>query len=366
MITVAIWVGGHDGSITILENEKLLAFLPEERFSKKKYDSSIPFISLQKILKFTNKIDNLIIAGTEEDILILNHLKKLNIHFKTYHKTPQSSHHINHASSGFFGSGFKDALCLTIDSFGGSNLIPNTNQKSVDTTNYYYVKNPHTFKLLYSNRYYNPSLFTPYPKEYISNDNIDLNYNLDIGMMYGSVCHFLGWSNLEAGKLMGLSSYGSPNKDIPEILFKDTLYANMNLFNSSYNLNYPFISILKEAKSNPNSNIAKDLAYLTQNALEYVIYNRINQALQKHPTNNIVISGGCSLNVVNNYKLKKLFPKINFYMDPLGSDLGQSYGIAKYYYYQITKSTKLEPLQNLYHGPRYSKKSLLNLIKKYV
>lgn len=369
MITVAIWVGGHDGSITILKNEKLVAFLPEERFSRIKYDNYLPFISLQKITKYVDCIDNLIISteSNKDKSYILNHLRKINIKCKSIREIPPSVHHLNHASSAFFSSGFKEALCLTVDSFGGTNPIPNSQNISVDTTNYYYISNPHTFKLLYSNRYYVPELLdtNPFPSETLESE-IDLNYNLDIGMMYGSVCHFLGFDNLEAGKLMGLSSYGNQNSNLPEILFKDTLYANMNLFNTGYNLNYPFISILKEAKNNPNSSIAKDLAYSIQKALEYIICSRIQQLLTKHPTNNIVISGGCSLNVVNNYKLKKQFPKVNFYMDPLGSDLGQSYGMAKHFYYQNTKSSKIEPLQSLYQGLSYSKKDLLNTIKKYV
>ena len=36
-ITVAIFTGGHDFNITILKNEKVLAILQEERFSKIKY-----------------------------------------------------------------------------------------------------------------------------------------------------------------------------------------------------------------------------------------------------------------------------------------------------------------------------------------
>lgn len=366
MITVAIFIGGHDNSITILDDEKLLGYFAEERFSKIKHDNSVPFISFKEILKYVDHIDTLVINESNYfKYDVLPHLKKLKLTPTKIYKFPSSYHHLSHTFSGFFSSGFKEAVCLNIDSFGGSHIHPDKKNLSIDTTTIFYVENPFTFKHIYSNRWYIPYLYESYLENNIF-PSVDLNYNLDIGMIYGSVCHYLGWTNLEAGKLMGLSSYGSLNSNIPEILFEDTLYANMNLFNSSYNLNYSLISSLKKAQNNPNNQIAKDLAYATQKALEHVILKRVEQALNSTPTNNLVLSGGCALNVVNNYILKKKFPNINFYIDPLGNDLGQSYGMAKYYYYQQTKSLKLSPLKSLYQGPRYSKKDLLNSIQKYV
>ena len=44
--------------------------------------------------------------------------------------------------------------------------------------------------------------------------------------------------------------------------------------------------------------------------------------------NNIVLTGGCFLNVVVNYKLLKEFPDLNFYVDPISFDGGTAIGAA--------------------------------------
>jgi carbamoyltransferase len=366
MITVAIHVGNHDRNITILDNEKLLAIIQEDRISRIKYDSSFPLVSLDKILDYTKVIDNLIIVNTSNSSssyeFIISYLKKKFILIHNVIVSPKENHHIFHAASSFYQSGFKDATCITIDSFGGSTPIPDTqNQVCFDTTNIYNIEFPNTFIRKYRNLYYNPFIFDKV-FSFDSIPNSTLNSSLDIGMIYDSITTHLGFNNLDSGKVMGLSSYGKINSKLPSILYEESIYGNMNLFNNDAVLNIELNPNLK----NLNPQDAQDLAYSVQKALEKVFIYRIKQALTLSPSKNIVISGGCSLNVVNNYKLEKEFPDINFYFDPIGNDSGQSYGAAKYYYYQLTNSTTLEPLKHLYHGPKYNKENLLNSIKKYV
>ena len=48
-------------------------------------------------------------------------------------------------------------------------------------------------------------------------------------------------------------------------------------------------------------------------------------------TKNIVLSGGYFLNCLNNFKLVKEFPEINFFVDPIPHDAGIAVGAALYY-----------------------------------
>ena len=57
MIIVAISIQNHNASICILENEKILLLLQEERVSRIKNDSSIPFKMLNYISMYTKYID---------------------------------------------------------------------------------------------------------------------------------------------------------------------------------------------------------------------------------------------------------------------------------------------------------------------
>jgi carbamoyltransferase len=54
---------------------------------------------------------------------------------------------------------------------------------------------------------------------------------------------------------------------------------------------------------------------------------------------NIILSGGYHLNCANNFKLVKLFPELNFFVDPIAHDGGTAVGAA-YATYQYEKDFK--------------------------
>ena len=63
-------------------------------------------------------------------------------------------------------------------------------------------------------------------------------------------------------------------------------------------------------------------------------------------------TGGCALNCVANYEYLKHLPKdAKLYVEPNSTDAGISMGMAMYCWRDITKSTEIFPLKNLYLGP---------------
>jgi carbamoyltransferase len=78
------------------------------------------------------------------------------------------------------------------------------------------------------------------------------------------------------------------------------------------------------------------------------------------------MAGGYGLNCVANYYFKKHLPQVDFYFEPISHDGGTAIGAAKWLYYDKTKDTKPYPQTTLYHGPEYSKETLLKGIKKYI
>ena len=372
MITVAIYLGGHDLSITILENEKLLHILQENRFSRIKYDDLFPLKSIEKLPTLINHIDNLVLCGVATSnkylkIYIVNWLTKHNLTPKHIHIFPPEEHHIFHAASAFYGSGLDNAACLSIDGWGGGEFINNSSDghPANVTTSIYYASYPSIFETKYLNFQYDALLLESFFEKNLPKKPYKSDYhtNLDIGNLYYTVSNFLGFPEIgDAGKVMGLSSYGKFNSKIPPILYNNTLYANANVFRSDRTVNTKLNPILQKI----NKELAQDLAYAVQEALNTIFIERIKQTLDIVKTNNIVFSGGCALNVIGNYQIKKHFPKINFYIDPIANDSCISYGAAKLFYYQLTNSKIRSPLETLYQGPRYSKQDLLNSIQKYV
>ena len=107
------------------------------------------------------------------------------------------------------------------------------------------------------------------------------------------------------------------------------------------------------------------MAYNIQRDFEKVILTRVEQALSLSKSNNLVFTGGCALNVVANYLLKKHFPNINLYIDPIANDANQGLGAAKFYFAQKHNFLPKDPLNNIFLGPSYTKEEILNSIKKY-
>lgn len=372
MIIVSISIQAHNASICILENEKILLLLQEERVSRIKNDSSSPFKMLDCIATYTQVIDYLCLTNMREeekniicDFLDFNHIKVCNTIFDL-----KDNHHLYHASSSFYSSGFEESACLVIDGWGSAFNDIENNIISVETTSIYYASYPNYFTPIYKNLWQISDIDIPehvidnFKKKF--NCIVDLNHHFDIGVMYGSVTNHLGYSRVGGqGKTMGLFSYGKPNKNIPNMLCKNSISSNMNLFSTNRTLNtklFPYLNDMNFQKK-------ADLSYSIQQSLEKIFLERINFTIEKTKCKNIVFSGGCALNVVGNSKIKNNFPEINFYVDPIAHDACQSLGAAKFYYHKITNSSKISKLNNLYFGKDYNiaenKNKIKSLLDRY-
>jgi len=370
MIIVAISIQNHNASICILENEKILLLLQEERVSRIKNDSSMPFKMLNYILMYTKYIDYLCLANIkkeEEKNLIYEFLdfNQIKVHNNII---DYNNHHLYHASSAFYTSGYEESACLIIDGWGSHFNDIENKLFSVDTTSLYYANYPNNFTPVYKNLWYSPNVnennqdFIDHFEE-LFNYDVDLNSHLDIGVMYGTITKHLGYSCVGGqGKTMGLFSYGIPNKEIPNILCENSILANMNLFRANRSLNTKLFPYLKDMDFQKKA----DLAYALQKALEKVFLERIDYTIEKTKCCNIVFSGGCALNVVGNSEIRKNFPKIKFYVDPIANDACQSFGAAKFYYHKLINNTNPSKLNNLYLGADYDIAKNKNTIKKIV
>ena len=147
----------HDSAAALILDGKIIASAQEERFSRKKHDSSYPFHSIEYVLKEAslklNEIDY--IAFYEKPFLkferlletyvdfapkgfksfsmsmplwlreklfqkkmLFNQLKRHDKNFNNENKIFFSEHHLSHAASAFFPSPFEEAIVLTADGVG--------------------------------------------------------------------------------------------------------------------------------------------------------------------------------------------------------------------------------------------------------
>jgi predicted NodU family carbamoyl transferase len=233
------------------------------------------------------------------------------------------------------------------------NLINDwSNLKFLENTTIYDVQYPNKFNVLWKNFL----VYAPRPEnldenhpgnffEIFNNTKIDVNSSYDIGFIYEAVTYHLGFGQENSGKTMGLSAYGKYNKDLPRLIM-DNGMANMNVFYSDKFLNTTNHPELRNCNR-------EDLAWAIQKAMEYILILRVKQILKLKPdTKNIVFSGGCAMNICANTVMCEEFPDINFFIDPIAGDAGQSFGAAKYFYHQITQSMKKHPSTSVYYGQR--------------
>lgn len=378
---LSVSYGEHDASICLLKNNKVELFIPEERSSRIKRDSSFPLSCLKYVKDYTDTIDLLVFGNLTKDPYydcsgVLQYFLKEGINVIDHH-VDYDHHHIYHAASGFYNSGFEESAVIVIDGWGGLGEMsigkgsPSGDKpKCAETTSIYYASYPSKFDLLYKNYVYEPTLMLEVHEELFEQEQLEengyvcnLTNHLDIGVMYGVSSEFLGFTSLDAGKTMGLSSYGEFDPNMPPIFSENEIMSNMNLFMGNREINkkvYPYLKDMSSFQKKAN------FAYSIQKALEHIFMKRVQFVLDNCDTKNIVISGGCALNVVGNSSLKKKFPEINFYIDPIPNDAGQSMGLAKYFYHELTDSMEINPIKNLYNGPNYGIEELRTRIENKV
>ena len=200
---------------------------------------------------------------------------------------------------------------------------------------------------------------------------LNIDDALSITKAYEVVTQHFGFTNLEGGKTMGLSSYGNPKNNLPK--FFHNKKGNRYIFNTQVEYSGHIDTISCPEFFNPFlkdtlefSSLEKDMAYNIQKESQELVGDLIDEAINKTGLNNVCITGGYGLNCVANYYMLKRFPNVNFYHDPLSSDAGTSIGAAFYRWHELSPNPKPTKIKTLYNGPKYSKEELLEGIKKYV
>lgn len=352
----------HDSSICLMEDDNIVLHLQEERLTHVKHCDEVVHL-LVLIKNYTDHLDVVTFSTLHNDQYDFNTyialIKYLNIKIGKvcfHHKV----HHLLHSYCGFYNSGFDDAVSIVIDG-AGSDADYGKENESIIT---------HTFPSKFKNEYKTCVDLPSIPiKE--NSPNFVKDNRFGVGMVYTSVTQYFGFSALDAGKTMGLSSYGVEDDNIKSMInekggneklfsllsFKTQDYEYKNVGLSMKEYDYILYSKDEKDKFRKNSN----LAYKLQKEFEDYVYNMILYAVEITGKRNVVYSGGCALNCVANYRILKRLPKdINLYIEPISNDSGITIGSAKSAYVDSLCKTlrynKVKPnkLQTLYLGQKIS------------
>ena len=354
---------GHNGSAALLVDGKLEFYIEEERLSRSKYDGN-PLMGILEGLK--HGIDIIVLGGTSpqhpqlpwtgEDpysALVRKHNPKVKV-INLGHL-----HHMGHAASAFYNSGFEDAAAVIIDGSGTRQEIqvnergdknPGFETETIFNCDYEDGIKP-VFQSLGGNA----------DTQRVVGSNLEMDSAITLVKAYEAVSEYLGFGFIEAGKTMGLAPYGKDDELIPSLFYEGR--GNKNVFIPQYpagahidHTRHPYLTLKEDPRAWHNdpskvTEAAKNLAWAVQDETQRLVGDLIEKSVAMTGKKNIVIAGGYGLNCVANYYYKKRFPDLNIYVDPISHDGGTALGLAQMVHYGSSEDKTKRPLSTLYLGP---------------
>ncbi len=358
----------HDSSAALLKDGIIVAAAQEERFTRKKHDTSFPINSIKYCLESQNiTIDQIDYIGFYEkpflklERMLHQHLEMFPFSLKTFLSSLPSwineklrvpkiikkklgykkdilfiEHHLVHAASSFLASPFKKAAILTVDGVGEW------------TTTAYGLGDDKEIHLL---------------KE--------IRFPHSLGLLYSAITAYLGFSvNNSEYKVMGLSPYGIMDKNKNEYYSKLKQVIDLKE-DGSYRLDLSyFVYHYKDRmpsqkmgellggpirkKESEVTQRHKDISAALQMLYEEALFKMLNHLQQETKCDNLILSGGCGLNSVANGKILKNTPFKRIWIQPDAGDGGTSIGAALYVYNTILGKERKYVLKDAFLGPEYT------------
>jgi len=373
---LGIW-DGHDSGAGLVGNGKILFAVNEERFTRRKLEMQFPEKSIRMILQFREMspadirevaVPTYDFAKTlariwpytkEEYYLIrrrkkyparLYHLKKrlkykltefgpnslfrvVSRHLLTRHlkrmgfenfRVHLVNHHLAHAASAAFCSGFDSCIVLTLDGIGDalSGTVSVLKDGKLETLSY--ISGKDSFGIFF---------------EHVTNC---------MNMREGE----------DEGKVMALANYAYPIKDEEnpmlsffkvEGLKVKCRYETMRMYNELQKILWHYPS--------------EQFAYMAQRTLEVKILELVKNAVKETGLRKIAIAGGVASNVKVNMLIRNLPGVDDCFIFPHMGDGGIALGAAMLVNYNLNGVTRYE-MEDVFLGPDYTDSEIEKTLKE--
>ncbi|MCK6625647.1 MAG: hypothetical protein L6R45_10780 [Anaerolineae bacterium] len=392
----------HDAAAALLVDGQLVAAAEEERFTRKKHDSSFPRHAINFCLKYAGltagdldyvvfyekplvKFERILKTtlstfpkswGVFRESMVTWFDEKLWIksQLQTAIGVPTSKilfveHHLTHAASAMFCSPYADAAVLTLDGVG-------------EWT---------TATLGHATAQWNGH----------GTSRIDLTRELrfphSLGLLYSAFTAYLGFRvNNGEYKVMGMAPYGEPKymDEVYKLVKVDDeggLVLNMDYFSFHHSthstFNQKFVDLFgpvrgaeseffttktHPAKDHPqwddkvaaqNQKYA-DIAASIQRVTEEIILKMAHAVYRQTGSKNLVMAGGVALNSAANGRLMREGPFESVFIQPAAGDAGGAIGAALYVYHVVLGCPRKFTMEHAYWGAEYSESQMIEAIKK--
>jgi carbamoyltransferase len=348
-----------NSAAVLLEDGKVIAAVEEERFVRVKHaprmfphhaiayvlqragikESDIDIVALggDQGLHSKEEIDNAVkkarkpcTADTERDFWVQSAeaeallIKYLERRFRRA-KISFVRHHLAHAASTCFVSGFDKALFMTIDGRGEfeSGLLGSYENGEMEVLRSIPVSD-------------------------------------SLGAMYSLFTELIGFRpHTDEGKTMGLAAYGTPIEALMRVVETDADgriqidWDTLLALNGRIHFEQWFKNTLSEG--DPTKDMRKDLAATAQTLMERSVLALLTQLVDVTGVRNLCLAGGCALNIDMNGAILNSGLVKDIFVQPASHDAGCALGAALYVHSQLS-SKRPEVMRHAYLGPEVEQK----------
>lgn len=360
---------GHDKGAVIIENAKVLIGITQERLTRIKHDGAhqgglIPIESIKYCLEnsgLTFRDIDLFVYSTTEivDDVLLKFRQAFGINISD--KSKFLPHHLAHAYSSFFSSGFDDAVVVVADASGSilseknklSEWYPDFHKEGLSDDEYWTEGiSIYHFTKSDSKEVYKKWIKYPVP--------INTNEDVSVGTVYSEgslqLIYEPNTHSWPAGKLMGLASYA--NKELvdeaPEYIV-ETEDGDIFIPNNTI---YPNVTHDSDFFSRAV------VAGIYQREQERVSLMLAKKGKELTKSENICVAGGSFLNCNSNEQILNSGLFEGCYFIPPSDDSGIPLGCAWYGYQLLSPIEEIKPLSP-YLGKEYTKNDIVSALNEY-
>ena len=365
----------HDSAAALIVDGRIVAAAQEERFTRKRHDSSYPKNAIayclseagiradkvdwvafydKPFLKFERLLETYVAFAPRgfrsfamamplwlreklfQKSLLRSELRRLDSSLDWESRLLFAEHHQSHAASAFFPSPFNEACILTMDGVGEWATTSAAVGKGRSLEMVKEIHFPHS-----------------------------------LGLLYSAFTYYTGFKvNSGEYKVMGLAPYGHPVfrdrilDNLIDLKEDGSFRLNLDYFDYCTGLrmtNARFDALFEGPPRDPNQPLTQrdmDLAASVQSVIEEAVLRLARSVAKETGQRNLCLAGGVALNCVANGKLLRDGAFENVWVQPAAGDAGGALGAALAAYYGFHGQERhvkgaQDAMQGGYLGPSF-------------